>query len=206
MFYAETLGLPVRRLNRSVVVPIGSTEVVFSPDPLATPYHFAINIPSFHEKEALQWLQHRVELLPFQGQALVDFPAWSAKAMYFYDPAGNIVELIARRNLGLRAPLPFSAKSLLEVSEIGMAPDSIEETYHTLHKNCAMEIFDGNLDTFCAIGDEYGLFIAVDKQRKLWMPTDDEVFSSPFAVVMMTAGGKIWHVEYDGAHIACNSA
>ena len=49
-----------------------------------------------------------------------DFSAWNADALYFLDPAGNVVELIARHSLPNASDAPFGPDAFLEVSEVGM--------------------------------------------------------------------------------------
>ena len=63
----------------------GDSLLTFRVDKKSTPYHFAFNIPSNKEKEALVWLKHRAGILSSDGEEIVDFKSWNAKAIYFYD-------------------------------------------------------------------------------------------------------------------------
>ena len=45
-----------------------------------------------------------------------------------------------------------------------------------------LEIYDGSTERFCAIGDENGLFICINKQSKNWFPTNEKAYSSPFKI------------------------
>ena len=65
-------------------------------------YHFALLVPGDRFDAALAWARERVELLPDRetGEVVFDFTNWDARAVYFHDPAGNIVELIAHRGIG----------------------------------------------------------------------------------------------------------
>src|SRR4029077_18676802 len=58
-------------------------------------YHFALLVPGDRFDAALAWARDRVEILGDVFEA----EAWDARAVYFHDPAGNIVELIAHREL-----------------------------------------------------------------------------------------------------------
>src|SRR5688572_609590 len=99
-FYQNILGLTLLdKTKNSIDLKIGYTSLTIFENALATPYHFAINIPANKDKEALQWLKQRVTILTNDGQELIDFKSWNAKSIYFYDTDSNIVELIARKNL-----------------------------------------------------------------------------------------------------------
>jgi hypothetical protein len=85
-------------------------------------YHFALLAPGDRSEAMAEWADERTTLLPDpqSGEAVFDFTNWSAKACYFHDPAGNIVELIAHRGLGETSTGGrFSAGELLGLSEPG---------------------------------------------------------------------------------------
>jgi hypothetical protein len=83
-------------------------------------YHFAFNIPSNQFQEAKAWLKGKTTLLLEDGEDEADFSFWPAHACYFEDPAGNIVELIARYNENPVRETPFSINNILNISEIGL--------------------------------------------------------------------------------------
>lgn len=175
-FYRQVLGLPIKQSNKdSVQFQIGKTELELRFKENATPYHFAINIPCNKEHEAMQWLKQRVTVLKDNALELIDFSDWNAKAMYFYDEDNNIVEFIARKNLDNQSNAAFDIDQLLEISEIGLPCDHIEDIYNQLHEDAGLEIYSGSLNVFCAIGDERGLFICIDKNKKKWFPIDASV-------------------------------
>ncbi len=185
-FYNQLLGcLLVAETANSISFQIGQTLLHFKTAPTAKPYHFAINIPAYQAAEAFQWLNDRVSILPYQGQEIVDFSNWNAKAIYFYDADYNIVEFIARRNLKDARITPFSVSSFLEISEIGLPVSAIETTFNDLHTHLGLSIFDGSFDKFCAVGEERGLFIIIDKNKKGWFPLNDEAFSADFELLIV---------------------
>lgn len=178
-FYKNSLGLEVISKDKdSVEIKIGSTILELIYDKNAKPYHFAINIPSNKEHEALAWLKERVDILKHNGEELIDFINWNAKSMYFYDPDKNIVELIARKNLNIIADEEFDSNQFLEISEIGLAVTDVSGSYRRLNDIEEVELFFGNLDWFCAAGDEHGLCIIINKHKKGWMPSNDEAFTA----------------------------
>jgi catechol-2,3-dioxygenase len=185
-FYAEALGVRIlKQTPQRVSLDFGNTVLHVDQKPNATPYHFAINIPSHAEHDALQWLKERVVILKDGDNEIQDFHFWNAKAMYFYDADQNIVELIARRNLQYASEGEFSAKDFIEISEIGMPTTNIEKRFTELQKITDIAVFDGAFDRFCAMGDEQGLFICIDKNKKDWYPTNDKAFSSEFELTFV---------------------
>ncbi|MEM6348202.1 MAG: VOC family protein [Bacteroidota bacterium] len=184
-FYGEVLGLQVRQVSDgSYRFRLGETFVRLQAAPNAQPYHFAINIPHNQSKAALAWLKERVEVLTFEGHEIQDFSNWQADAIYFYDEDQNIVELIARRTLANASEDTFGPHSMLEVSEIGMPTLNIEAKYHLILAQLGLPIYDGSFERFCAIGDEHGLFICIDKSKKKWFPTNDEAWSANFEALI----------------------
>ncbi|TGV01226.1 VOC family protein [Flavivirga rizhaonensis] len=144
--------------------------------------HFAFNIPSNQQQEALQWLQERVQILPDDDNLISDFKDWNAKAIYFYDADKNIVEFIARKNIDINSRNSFSSKNILSLSEIGIVATNLETVYNSINSIKNIPVFDGNLARFCALGNEEGLFILINKTIKKWHPTQEEAFTSNFII------------------------
>ena len=87
------------RTTVAVAVEVGETVLEFRAGGGSPFYHFALLVPGDRFEAALAWAGDRVELLPDRetGDVVFDFTNWDAKAVYFHDPAGSIVELIAHR-------------------------------------------------------------------------------------------------------------
>tara|TARA_R110001583_G_scaffold114876_1_gene265299 strand:+ start:4508 stop:5161 length:654 start_codon:yes stop_codon:yes gene_type:complete len=180
-FYATVLELPiVNSTPESCSFKIGQSTLVFQYKRDVAPSHFAFNIPSNKENEALKWLKERVEIIPFDEHEIIDFSNWNAKAIYFYDADKNIVEFIARKNLNSNSNLKFSSKSILNISEMGLVTNEIQETFYKLNKIQNIEVFSGDFERFCALGDDNGLFILVNNNLKKWFPTGDFIQQSNF--------------------------
>jgi catechol-2,3-dioxygenase len=183
-FYSEILGFKaIEKTEDHSSFKIGSSILSFYFRENATPYHFAFNIPSNQINDALTWARPKVEILrDDDNNEIQDFKDWNAKAIYFYDMDNNIVELIARKNLKNESTTTFRAESMVCISEIGMPVNNMERTYHHLNLIKKLPIYSGDLDAFCAGGDEHGLFIIVNKEKKKWFPTDDIPQSSYFRI------------------------
>jgi len=189
-FYIKLMQLPVKKSGvarqspgvgghdqKEIAITIGSTELVFQQAKAADPfYHFAINIPANKIEEAKEWLKDRVKLIWMNDYKsdVADFVTWHAKSVYFYDPAGNILELIARFDLDNQTSEPFSSKQFLSVSEIGLVfPEKqFDKRIEKLIKQYGLSYFPKQppLPQFRAVGDDEGLFIIVPENRH-WFPT-----------------------------------
>ncbi|WP_353779356.1 VOC family protein [Winogradskyella sp. 3972H.M.0a.05] len=182
-FYAEVLGLEqLVDEPHMIAFKIGESVLSFQYKSSFKPSHLAFNIPSYQEEEALKWLEQRVEILDFEGQKISDFVNWNAKAMYFYDSDNNILEFIARRNLNIENDVEFSSSSLVSISEMAIATNDIESLYQQINRIQSIPIFYGDFDRFCAVGNDEGLFILIDKAKKTWYPTLEEAFTSDFII------------------------
>ena len=181
-FYSDIIELKIINKNNSAIsFQIGKSILTIEQTISSTPYHFAINIPSNKENEALNWLKTRIDVLKEGEVEIHDFDFWNAKAMYFYDRDNNIVELIARKNLNINSNNEFDSSSFLGISEIGLPTIDIEREYKLLNDKTGIGIYSGSFERFCAVGDEHGLFICINKEQKdVWFPTTDKIFSSSF--------------------------
>ncbi|QHI38712.1 hypothetical protein IMCC3317_41060 [Kordia antarctica] len=182
-FYTKVLELPlIVSDEEKFTVKIGVSSLTFIASENTNPAHFAINISSYKIKEALQWILKRTNILWCEGEQIADFSNWNAAALYFYDSAKNIVEFIARKDLDIVNTHPFSASDLLNISEIGIVSNDNEAIYEQLNAMRSIPIYDGNLDRFCALGNEEGLFILVNNTKKKWFPTQEEALVADFYI------------------------
>ena len=200
-FYVETLGFElIEKSNNSFSVQIGKSILTFKKSSSNPYYHFAFNITPFLIDEAINWAAKKVRLLKFNDKVLVDFKNWNAKACYFFDPDQNIVELIDRRKLGRFDIYPFSEKSIFEISEIGLSVKDISSTFQKLNELAGIQKYSGDLERFCAAGDEHGLFIIVNQKDKNWLPTNLPAKAFPFELAFSNEQEK-YFLKYDGTEI-----
>jgi catechol-2,3-dioxygenase len=149
----------------------GATRLRFERGP-AVCSHFAVNVAPDRFEEAVAWARERFAVL----RADVPFPHWSARASYFFDPAGNLVELIARE----RAP---GDELLLEVSEVGLPVADVGEAVAFLEAELGLPHFSGDRHNFSAVGDDRGLFILVPVGRH-WLFTEEPAPDVPLRVTI----------------------
>ena len=180
-FYADVLELPVIKEADSICVNAGNSKIIFVETNAADPfYHFAFNIPSNKFEEAFQWAKNKVELLWLDDYKsyIADFVNWHAKSFYFFDPAGNILELISRFDLNDLADEPFSGKHIRNVSEIGLvfSAENFNSDVNKLFAQYPLSYFEKQppLPKFKAVGNDQGLFIIVP-QNRVWFPTKNTI-------------------------------
>jgi catechol-2,3-dioxygenase len=149
----------------------GATRLRFGDGPPVCS-HFAVNVPPGRFDEAVDWARKRVKLLEDD----VPFEAWLARSAYFFDPAGNIVELIARE----RAP---GDELFLEISEVGLPVAEVGAAVEWLQSELGLPFFSGNRRDFAAVGDDRGLFIVVPVGRP-WLFTDVPAPDAPVRVAI----------------------
>ena len=187
-FYARTLGLDVDPAAGSLGLRIGTGRLVFE-DGAASPQHVAFRIPASAYADALAWLGARVELLTGSaGRPEFPFPDWNADAMYFRDPDGNILELIAHHDLADAYEPPFTPGALLGVCEVGIPADDVPEFLAWLEGRTGARRWSGDGVGFAAAGDKRGSLIVVPRGRA-WHPVPGaDAVAGPVAITIDGAG------------------
>lgn len=126
-FYMNVLELEATDIKEeSFSIDIGSTKLTFTSKDEPYFYHFAINVPGNQFSMLKYRLKERVSLNRDGGRDEIYFSSFDADSMYFEDPAGNIIELIGRRNKDLFGSPSFS-ESFLNMSEVGIVSEHVEE-------------------------------------------------------------------------------
>jgi len=197
-FYDRTLGLPaVREGTEQVAVQAGGTRLIFQqarPEHGRPMYHFAFNIPENKLELARQWLHQRTPVIVKDGREVFHYPSWNAESVYFYDPAGNIVEFIARYNLANATPGPFSQEEILYASEIGLVVDDLEREVAALRSRLGLGVYRPGSPDLVPVGDEHRLLIVVQRGRKWFQTTPATVYPT----VAKLAGGPPAHYQVAG--------
>ena len=125
-FYEYQLGFRiVEEDETSFTLSIGESQLVFRESERVAVYHFALNIPGNQFTLAKWWAGERVTLNRQEGMDEVFYANFDADAFYFQDPAGNVVEFIARRSVDRMGN--FTVDSLLNISEVSITTPHVEE-------------------------------------------------------------------------------
>ena len=178
-FYNILLELPlVADEPGRISIRAGETTINFTRvnDKETTPfYHFAFNIPENKILQAREWQLKRTELSatpshmvdPGYPEDVRHFRNWNAHSVFFWDPAGNLVEYIARHDLKNSSHGIFSSKDLLCASEIALIVQNTETVADEIKSSFNLKQYRGGDEQFRAIGDENGLLLVIRKGR-IW--------------------------------------
>jgi catechol-2,3-dioxygenase len=193
-FYTKMLGFVLLNATEDhFEVQAGDTRLAFHTTHLVGKkpfYHFAFNIPTNKVEEAAAWLvANGIEPLQIPVEAdedpstIAEFEAWNARAVYFHDPAGNIVEFIARLDSKYMSLKPFSAQSVISISEIGLACANTKTYAAELREKYDLTSFTKgtNTEAFWALGADNGLFV-LSATSRTWFPTDTQVQHFPMKI------------------------
>lgn len=178
-FYGKTLDLRLLdEMADRFTVEAGETRVTFvtsadTADGRTPFYHFAFNIPENKILDALEWQKARTPLLPIPARnraagfppEVVDYSHWNAHSVFFLDPAGNVVEYIARHDLKNAGNGRFDWADILYVSEIALVADDVPGMAAEVSKGAALAQYRGGDEQFMAMGDEYGLVLVMKRGR-----------------------------------------
>ena len=206
-FYGDILGLSVAKVEtKSLTVAVGGSWVTFresSREQDRPFYHFAFNIPENKIRSALEWQRRRTSMLPIPERLrdpdypdeVVNYSHWNAHSIFFLDPAGNVVEYIARHDLKNRASGDFTSADILYPSEIGIIVDDVLETASQLKEVARLEQYRGGDDQFTALGDEHGLLLIMKRGRILnFNPATQDKAARVYATRVHARGSKV--VQY----------
>lgn len=183
-FYCGKLGLPKEEGGRSdLSVRIGASILIFKRENADGPKpftHLAFNIPQNTIRSGLDWLADRAKVIPAWGdladpgfpKEVVHFRHWNAHSLFFWDPAGNLLELIARHDLANDSSARFTSKLLLNVSELGLAVRDPSATARFLHKEAGIPAYPRGTEPTFAMGDENGLLLCLQRGQ-MWNGSPD---------------------------------
>jgi len=178
-FYIYDLGVPLVEFSSDAfTLKVGNSYLMFEQTDSVelTPfYHFAFDIPENKIDESTAWLNLvgvPLNLLPDNSYQVYS-KTWNATSIYFYDPAGNIVEFIARHTLENAKHTSFTGKELINISEIGLVVHDVNSIKDLLSTNHLINGYKDSKETFAAVGDEDGLFI-LSAYKRVWLGSEKE--------------------------------
>jgi catechol-2,3-dioxygenase len=199
-FYHQALGL--RLLDEGphqFTIAAGETSITFvqaGPDDGEPFYHFAFNIPENQVLSAWHWQKARTPLLPIPARLrdpaypddVVDYRHWNAHSLFFFDPAGNVVEYIARHDLQNGRTDPFGSGDILYASEIGLIVDDVLAAASMLKQVVGVEQYKGGSAQFTALGDEHGLLLVMQRGRVISFDAPEKKAVSVFRTAASVRG------------------
>jgi hypothetical protein len=179
-FYGGALGQRIEesRADRLVVVA-GATRLELVPAPgehRDAFYHVAFNVPENKLLLARDWQLERTPLLaprnnqvdPSYPEDVTWFRGWNAHSVFFWDPAGNLLEHIARHDLANAAPGRFGSSDILYASEIALITDDVPRVAREVAAAMKLVTYREPSEVFEALGDELGLVLVIERGRDWW--------------------------------------
>ena len=178
-FYGGALGLRVESGLDRLTVVAGLTQLTFVPAPpeqRGAFYHVAFNVPENKLRLARDWQLERTTLLPPRAnqvdpsypEDVTWFRNWNAHSLFFWDPAGNLLEHIARHDLATAAPGRFVSKDILYASEIALITDEVPRVAAAVASALGLATYREPSGVFQALGDEQGLVLVIERGRDWW--------------------------------------
>lgn len=149
-------------------------------------YHFAFNISPNLFHSAKKWIQEKIPLSTEDGEDEAHFSAAKEKSFYFEDPAGNIVEYIARyETIPEALEQEFNPHHVLEISEIGLPTTNIA--------NCIKELQSLGIqrrnntpivnNTLTFLGEsEDGVYIIAVQIGRRWIFSNKPAIETPIII------------------------
>lgn len=174
-FYEQTLHFPTRQVSEaSFKVKVGHSLLRLVNGPTGPgSHHLAFTIPAPKLAAAKAWLGARTELYVRDGQDQFHFdpPFGPADSVYFGDPDGSVLELIARAWPTATADDGFNpVGDIAGLGEVAVPVTSVQVAVQQLMQRNLAPVLIGQ--EFAAIGDDHGMFILVTPER-VWFPTED---------------------------------
>ena len=191
-FYRDTIGFAlVEERESEITFAAGASRLTFATaradqvqgtagrgkgEPM---YHFAFNIPRDRIRAARVWQLERTPLVdprpglrePGWPDEIWHFRHWNAQSIFFFDPAFNIVEYIARHELpdsGAGAG-SFSVADILYASEIGYVVDRerLGPATGVLRGKLGLAEYPRGADPW-AMGNARGLLLCLARLGETW--------------------------------------
>lgn len=175
---------------------VGNTKLTFrqsntNPDLEATffpQYHFSIAIPSNQVENCLDWVLSQKAVNPATN-AEVTIPIWkdylneaeiirrnlyNSQSVFIQDPAGNVIELLARHDMNNTATGAFNKGMFIGISEVGIVTRDVRKTAALLKETFGVDEVLGSSNSFKPIGGATGLLKLI-VPGKPWIPTENEL-------------------------------
>lgn len=197
-FYRDVIGLSIlKETIDELTIGGGLTPITFIKNNNTDKrpfYHFAFNIPENKIESAFQWQRPKTPLVRPGADSIANFAHWNAHSIFFLDPAGNLVEYIARHDLPNAVPGEFSVKDILYVSEIAFIVNDVITAGRALKKEMDVPDYRPESDGFWPIGDEYGLLLVIRKGNE-WAGRPHQVNKTDIfntEIEIKSTGNKEW--------------
>ncbi|MFC6268607.1 VOC family protein [Frigoriflavimonas asaccharolytica] len=192
-FYSKVLGFEIiEKTVNSFTAKVGFSEFCFEKSECNFQYHYCFLIHSNHLKQALDFIEKRIEVLRIDGDNKIQrFESWNANSFYFFDASGNLAEFIVRFDLNNESKNDFSISNILGINEIGIPTRNIEQTNGILQKSLKTKFWKGDKERFGTNGTQEGLFLLPNYTvKKTWFPTELKIRPNNFDAIVENLNKK----------------
>lgn len=183
-FYRNVMGFEIiQSSTEEFSVKVGESTIIFRQSDQPAFYHFAINVPGNQFSMIKHWMQERLTLNREKAVDQVYFSNFDADSVYFEDPAGNIIELIGRRNKDVFGNVTIN--SFLNVSEVGIVTPHIIDVGDQL-QDAGIPLWQGTeVDpkslNFLGKGDT---FIVLVPPKRRWYFSKSDAETHPLEITL----------------------
>lgn len=189
-FYSDLLGFSLIFNDQNLVsFQVGSSILSFiETKEIANPYyHFAFNITESKKDKCITWLKQKgININLINGYEDYFSKSWNSHSIYFYDPSGNILELIARHDLKSDDDKEFKTTDIINISEIGFPVNDVKFASDELINKYNVEVYKDSNDVFAPMGNEDGLFILSGLNRN-WLGSNKKVEIFPLELTILSS-------------------
>ena len=209
-FWENTIGCEVvNQTSTTFTIKIGTSLLTFKPNftSLARPqYHFAILIPSNQIENCLAWLKNGGkkkdgdEIQIWRGgetnAEIIQSPLYNSSSVYFADYGGNIIELVARRNLDNPEEGEFSSEMFKEINSVSMVTKEVRVAQDLISQNLGYQPVDRTTSGYKVMGNANGLINLVVQNRILPPTTTEQAY--PFEMELVVQNPDTIEVPLPG--------
>ncbi|GGF13822.1 hypothetical protein GCM10010954_10720 [Halobacillus andaensis] len=197
-FYIAKLGFPIYEESQTHFTLIaGRSHLTFVRSEQLSFYHFAFNLAVDHFDEAKTMIKQLVKLNEEDGNDEIYFTYSNARAFYFLDPAGNVVEFIERRDYSEEIKEGFSVSRILDIGEVSFTSECVIEHASTLLK-AGIPVRDGDdleEDQLNFMG-EMGRYLLVGPLGRKWLFSNQ--IAEPHPVQINLTNGLVLEMTLNG--------
>ncbi|MFG6149268.1 glyoxalase [Halobacillus sp. B23F22_1] len=183
-FYSAVLGFPIEEKSKThITLKAGKSRLTFVRSDQSSFYHFAFNLAVDHFDEAKKMIKQLVKLNEEDGNDEIYFSYSNARAFYFLDPAGNVVEFIERRNYSEKIKGGFSVQKILDIGEVSFTSKCVNEHASQLIK-AGISVRDGDHleeDQLNFMGEQ-GRYLLVGPPGRKWLFSHQNAESHPLHI------------------------
>lgn len=192
-FYSGVLQLAELPAESGLAFAAGRTRLALREAPAGEQprYHFAFSVPLARFDAARRFVAARTPIITAGCDEVIVHASWDAVAFYFRDPAGSILECIARRGEPADDPHAPHVFGIGSVCEVGVVVDDVPAMAAMLRKTLGLAPFRGSEgETFTALGDEEGLLIVVQHGREWYPSTGLAAAPAPLQLALTSGDGS----------------